>query len=236
MKVDLYERIWMWGTAGMLALFFGSTAFAAIGRQFQPPSHVETINPARAMSDPRFARRGVWQDDQGGVHVTVIGMMFAWLPDHVTVPAETPVTFHLTSPDVTHGYQIVRTNGQTMVIPGYVSRFTTRFARADPQKATADALKVAGKVFAAHVGNAERDNVVRADHSLCGRPGPQRLPFRVHDRRRTAIDDDLRGRAVSFSDGCGDGGHFIVEQRPHRRQHRADGSGEHNLLGDDVRR
>ena len=128
MNVDFYERIWMYGTAGMLALFFGSTAVSALGRQFQPPSHVETINPAAVMSDPRFARRGVWEDDQGGVHVTVVGMMFVWLPDQVTVPAGRPVTFHLTSTDVTHGYQIVRTNGQTMVIPGYVSQFTTRFA------------------------------------------------------------------------------------------------------------
>ncbi len=128
MNVDLYERIWMYGTGAMLALFFGSTAVAAVGRRFQPPSHVETINPARAMSDPRFASRGVWRDDQGGVHVTVVGMMYVWLPDIVTVPSETPVTFHLTSADVTHGYQIVRTNGQTMVIPGYVSQFTTQFA------------------------------------------------------------------------------------------------------------
>ena len=27
-----------------------------------------------------------------------------------------------------HGYQIVRTNGQSMVVPGYVSQFTTQFA------------------------------------------------------------------------------------------------------------
>ena len=128
MNVDLYERIWMYGTAGMLALFFGSTAVSALGRRIQPPSHVETIDPRTALGDPRFATRGVWQDDQGGVHVTVVGMMFVWLPDQVTVPADTPVTFHLTAIDVTHGYQIVRTNGQTMVIPGYVSQFTTRFA------------------------------------------------------------------------------------------------------------
>jgi cytochrome c oxidase subunit 2 len=29
--------------------------------------------------------------------------------------------------DVTHGFQIVRSNGQTMVLPGYVSQFTTQF-------------------------------------------------------------------------------------------------------------
>ncbi len=46
----------------------------------------------------------------------------------MTVPADTPVTFHLTSIDVVHGFEIVRTNGQAMVVPGYVSQFTTRFA------------------------------------------------------------------------------------------------------------
>lgn len=27
MKVDLYEKIWMWGVAVMLSLFFGSPGF-----------------------------------------------------------------------------------------------------------------------------------------------------------------------------------------------------------------
>jgi heme/copper-type cytochrome/quinol oxidase subunit 2 len=37
--------------------------------------------------------------------------MFVWLPAEMVLPADTPVTFHLTAVDVTHGYQIVRTNG-----------------------------------------------------------------------------------------------------------------------------
>jgi cytochrome c oxidase subunit 2 len=43
------------------------------------------------------------------------------------VPANTPVTFRLTSTDVVHGFQIVGTNGNTMILPGYVSQFTTSF-------------------------------------------------------------------------------------------------------------
>jgi cytochrome c oxidase subunit 2 len=127
MKVDLYEKIWMWGVAGMLALFFASTAMAALGKQIHPPSHVETIDPRTVFKDPRFSRPGVSLDQQGAIHVTVLGMMFAWLPNDFTVPAGRPITFHITSSDVTHGFQIVRTNGQTMVIPGYVSQFTTQF-------------------------------------------------------------------------------------------------------------
>lgn len=127
MKVDLYERLWMWGVGLMLVLFFASTAVAAFGRQIHPPSHVETIDPAKALADPRFRRQGVSVDAGGRVHATVVGMMFVWLPAELTLPSDTPVTFHLTSADVVHGYEIVRTNGQSMVIPGYVSQFTTQF-------------------------------------------------------------------------------------------------------------
>ena len=128
MNIDLYERIWMWGVAVVLAIFFTSTAVAAFSHGIHPPSHVETIDPAKALADARFRKQGVSVDGAGRVHVRVVGLMFAWLPADMTIPADTPVTFHLTSIDVIHGYQIVRTNGQSMVVPGYVSQFTTQFA------------------------------------------------------------------------------------------------------------
>lgn len=127
MKVDLYERIWMWGVGVMLALFFATTAVAALGHQLQPPSHVETIDPKGVMRDPRFVKQGVAVDPSGRVHAVLLGLMFAWLPGELTVPADTPITFHLASVDVIHGFEIVRTNGQSMVIPGYISQFTTSF-------------------------------------------------------------------------------------------------------------
>lgn len=127
MNVDLYERIWMYGVGGMLALFFGSLANGAISEGRHPPSHVETIDPMSVMRDPRFRTQGVRVDEQGRVHAWVVGLMFTWLPAEMTLPADTPITFHLTAVDVIHGYQIVRTNGQTMVMPGYVSQFTTQF-------------------------------------------------------------------------------------------------------------
>jgi len=128
MNVDLYERIWMWGVGAMLAVFFGSTAAAAVMSQIHPPSHIETIDPRTALSDPRFKHQGVRVDASGRVHATVVGLMFTWMPTELILPADTPVTFQLTSPDVIHGFEIVRTNGQAMVVPGYVSQFTTQFA------------------------------------------------------------------------------------------------------------
>ena len=127
MKVDLYERIWMWAVGVMLAAFFATTAWAALTKSIQPPSHIETIDPMKALADPRFARQGVSMDSRGRLHARIVGVTFAWLPAEMTVPVKTPITFHVTSIDVQHGFQIVRTNGQTMVIPGYVSQFTTQF-------------------------------------------------------------------------------------------------------------
>lgn len=127
MKVDLYEKIWMYGVGVMLALFFGSTAAAAFGRQIHPPSHVETIDPKTIMTDPRFSKQGVSVKSDGHLQAIVVGLMFAWLPGEITIPADTPVTFRMSSMDVIHGFEIVRTNGQSMVVPGYVSQFTSQF-------------------------------------------------------------------------------------------------------------
>ena len=83
------------------------------------------------MADPRFRAPGVSVDGSGRVEARIIGMTFAWLPAELTVPAGTPVTIRVTSMDVTHGFEIVRTDGQTMVLPGYVSQFTTQFDAGD---------------------------------------------------------------------------------------------------------
>ena len=129
MNVDFYERIWMWVAALIIGLFLVMTGVATVAYGIRPPSHVETIDPTQAMSDPRFASAGVSVDSAtGAVTVTMIGGTFFWLPAEVRVPAGRPVTFRLTSIDVTHGFAIARTNVNTMVMPGYVSQLTYTFA------------------------------------------------------------------------------------------------------------
>jgi cytochrome c oxidase subunit 2 len=127
MKTDLYERIWMWGVGAVLVFFFATLANATVRHGFHPPSHVETINPRTVFQDPGFRQQGVRVDSSGTITVTVIGLMFTWMPGEIVVPADTPVTFRMTSVDVNHGFQIVGSNGQAMLIPGYVSQFTVSF-------------------------------------------------------------------------------------------------------------
>jgi cytochrome c oxidase subunit 2 len=129
MKVDLYERIWLWAAAALIAVFLTTLGYAAVTQSIRPPSHVETIDPATAREDPRFAEPAVAGHADGSVTATVIALTFAFQPGEIRVPANRRVTFRLTSPDVVHGFQIVGSNANTMVVPGYVSQFTTVFRR-----------------------------------------------------------------------------------------------------------
>jgi cytochrome c oxidase subunit 2 len=126
MNVPLYEKIWLWAAGVLIVAFLSAIAVTTFGRALQPPSHVETIDPRTVWQDERFAERGVTVDENG---VTVVGiaLMFAFQPAEIRVPAGRPVRFRLTSADVIHGFQIVGTNANAMIVPGYVSQFTITF-------------------------------------------------------------------------------------------------------------
>jgi cytochrome c oxidase subunit II len=129
MYVDVYERIWMWAAAGLILLYVGAIVLAAGTQAVSPPTHLETIDPATLSASPEFAAGGVVARPDGSVVVSVIAEMFAFGPDPIEVPANTPVTFRITSSDVVHGFEVVGTNANAMALPGYVTQFTTSFAR-----------------------------------------------------------------------------------------------------------
>ena len=130
MSVPLYEKVWMWASGVLIVAFVTTLAVGLAAGALQPPSHVETVDPTKVWSDPRFTNRGVTVAADGkSATVVIVGMMFAFTPDSIAVPAGIPVTFRITSADVTHGFEIVGTNANTMVVPGYVSQFTTTFTR-----------------------------------------------------------------------------------------------------------
>jgi cytochrome c oxidase subunit 2 len=182
MKVDLYEKIWMWAVGVMLTAFFAATAWSAVARGIHPPSHLETIDPATALSDSRFARQGPWVDGDGQLHVTVLGLMYAWLPAQMTLPADTPITFHITSRDVVHGYQIIRTNGQAMAVPGYVSQFTTTLS--SPGEYLIACNEYCG--IGHHMMSARLTVVPASAYTM---PAPGEDPFKAHAAAMGGHDD-----------------------------------------------
>jgi cytochrome c oxidase subunit 2 len=130
MHIDLYERIWMWAGAAIIVMFLGVMIVPAFVMAINPPSHVETVDPAALSSHPEFASGAITPRDDGSLVVSVVASTFAYGPDPIEVPANKPITFRITSADVMHGFQVVGTNANAMAIPGYVSQFTYTFHRA----------------------------------------------------------------------------------------------------------
>lgn len=53
--------------------------------------------------------------------------VFAFNPSKIEIPAGSTVHFTLTFKDVTHGFQVAKTNINAMIMPGYVQKITQKF-------------------------------------------------------------------------------------------------------------
>ncbi|MGD9903010.1 MAG: cytochrome c oxidase subunit II [Vicinamibacterales bacterium] len=126
MHVERTERIWMWAATAMLALFTGAIVATALAGSTHPPSHTETVDPDTLGVTGEFASPGV-RSGPDGVTVSMRAEFYVFRPSVVRIPAGVPVTFRITSPDVLHGFQIVGTNVNLTVAPGYVSQATATF-------------------------------------------------------------------------------------------------------------
>ena len=126
MEVDRYERYWMCAATGMLILFTGAIVATAVAGSAHPPSHTETVDPESLTIRGEFASPGVVIGPTGAT-VSMRAEFYVFQPAVVRVPAGRPVRFRITSADVIHGFQVVGTNLNLTVAPGYVSEATTRF-------------------------------------------------------------------------------------------------------------
>ena len=119
----------MWAASFMLVAFVVAIIVSATVSAVHPPSHIETIDPALVRTDSEFANPGIKEDDRG-ITVVVLAELYRFTPSFIRVPAGKPIRFRLTSPDVLHGFQVVGTNANVVVVPGYVSELVTSFPKA----------------------------------------------------------------------------------------------------------
>jgi cytochrome c oxidase subunit 2 len=125
------EARWVAIMAAMLTVMMGVIVVTGVTSALHPPSNVEVIDPLTLHVGSEFAESnlGTAIEPDGSVTVRLIAQQYAFVPHCVRVPADTPVKFRLTSPDVMHGFLLPGTNVNTMIVPGFVSEVRTRFAR-----------------------------------------------------------------------------------------------------------
>ena len=120
-----YEARWSLAMGTLIFLLLATIVFTGIHYASMPPSRVETIDATTLHLSGEFveANLGTSLDPSGRVTVRVLAEQYAFRPACVVVPEDEPITFRATSADVVHGFEVMGTNVNSMLVPGYVSTF-----------------------------------------------------------------------------------------------------------------
>lgn len=136
MHIHKLERFWIQLSFVVIAFFIATVVYGFVGLNLKVIGASKTVD-AEHLENTEFNHPGVKKSTGGDAQydVYIKAMQFAYQPGSgtpITVPANTRVTFHITSIDVIHGFEVVGTNLNTMVIPDQVATFTTIFP--EPKK------------------------------------------------------------------------------------------------------
>lgn len=127
MNIAKIERIWLLIGGGMLVAFMAILLVSAAALGAGTPGGMDTIDPGTVLVSGVFAHPGVTQTGPHSYLVRVAAYTFGYTPNLITVPVGAKVTFNLATRDVVHGFEIVDTDVNTMIIPGYISEVSHTF-------------------------------------------------------------------------------------------------------------
>lgn len=165
---DVVKSELRWGlvTIAAVSVIMIAIIFAGVAMHINPPSNIERVNPQDLHLSAEFteANLGTRVEANGQVTARIVATQFAFVPNCVVLPAETPVTLRFSSPDVIHGILVSGTNVNTMVVPGYVAQVHTTF------KKTGNLLMPCHEFCG--LGHSEMVGTVRVVPKAEFRPGP----------------------------------------------------------------
>jgi len=128
MEIHRYEKLWFGVALLIIVGFIATVTYGAVGAGVRMVSDDGgTIDPDAIDEHEKFEELGVRHVEGDEYEASVQAIRFAFVPDPIEVPADSTVTFYLTSADVIHGFEMVGTNVNTMAIPGQVTEFTVEF-------------------------------------------------------------------------------------------------------------
>ncbi|ELY48259.1 cytochrome c oxidase subunit II [Natronorubrum sulfidifaciens] len=126
MNIHSYEKLWLIAALLLIVGFIATITYGSVGLGIAMIDDSEdTVNPGSLDED--FGEPRVEHVGENEYEAYVIAQTFTYRPDPIEVPADSEVTFYVTSRDVIHSFSVVGTNVNTMVIPGEVSSMTVEF-------------------------------------------------------------------------------------------------------------
>ena len=131
MHIDRYERLFIYAAVALLVVFMGALAVSSFAFGIRVPTAYEKVDPRTVATPPSPwglpAEERLRELSPGNYEVYLLGQMWQFSPNTITVPAGSRVTFYVTSKDVQHGFKITNTNINIMALPGEVGVLTATF-------------------------------------------------------------------------------------------------------------
>ncbi len=132
LHIDRYEAGWMRIAFFVIVVFVIAVVISSVSYGVQVPGVTARIDPAAVMTPPSpFADPQLREIAPGKYELYVRAQTWSFIPldplNPLRLPTGSEVTFYATSLDVQHGFKIIGTNVNMMVLPGQISSLKTRF-------------------------------------------------------------------------------------------------------------
>lgn len=130
MEIHRFEKFWLVASLVLILGFIVTITYGSVAAGVEMVSDDGGTVPPGEFANTGFEEPGVKHVGGDRYAAYVVAQQFYFNPgssEPIRVPAGSTVTFYVTSADVIHGFQVVGTNVNVMVIPGQISKITVHF-------------------------------------------------------------------------------------------------------------
>lgn len=127
MRVELYEKVFLWLTAGMLVAALAAIGVSVALAGVSLPGPAGRLDPRLVRQTAPFDQPGLRQVAPRQYEAVLLAQTWSYTPNEIRIPAGSHVTFIVTSADVIHGLLIQNTDVNAMIVPGQVTRVHATF-------------------------------------------------------------------------------------------------------------
>lgn len=125
----LFEIAWILPSIAVPIALLVAIVLTAFAVGIGVPGNAGRVDPKALNTTAPFDKPGLREISPGKYELSMVAQLFSFTPGEIEIPAGSTVTFVATSRDVIHGLKVVGTPINAMVVPGQISRLTTRFDR-----------------------------------------------------------------------------------------------------------
>jgi cytochrome c oxidase subunit 2 len=127
MGMDPWEKNWIRFSVLLLVGFAAAITVAGFAAGFQLPGDEGQVDPQALTESPPWDAPGVYEIGDGQFEAYIVGQTWSFAPPEIVVPVGAEVDMYVTSPDLQHGFKVLDTNINVMVVPGQVSKLKFEF-------------------------------------------------------------------------------------------------------------